>query len=226
MPATSYNIEGLDCLCCRGAAAPLRISYILYPMDILNNWIAPAADKFGTAIAVITGMDWDNDLTPWPAEGVPRGCPDFQGLAQQFLTRIERLCREVEGHLGVAATVRRDLVGVSLSGLFTLWQWPQTDLFTDIACMSGSFWYSGFLDWFEAQDFSGKRGKAYFSLGDKESGSKVKAFDSVGANTAAIVASLKAQGVDVQFQSVPGTHYQNALPRLNLAMAALHQSAE
>lgn len=56
-----------------------RICYVLYPLDSLEEWIEEAAQKFGVSIAVITGMDWNNDLTPWPATGVPPGSPDFKG---------------------------------------------------------------------------------------------------------------------------------------------------
>lgn len=46
-----------------------RICYLLYPFDRLEEWIERAAPEFGVSIAVVTGMDWDNDLTPWPAKG-------------------------------------------------------------------------------------------------------------------------------------------------------------
>lgn len=40
-----------------------RICYVLYPFDIPGDWIKPAAERFGISVAVVTGMDWDNDLT-------------------------------------------------------------------------------------------------------------------------------------------------------------------
>lgn len=43
------------------------ICYVLYPLDSLGEWIEEAARKFGVSIAVITGMDWNDGLTPWPA---------------------------------------------------------------------------------------------------------------------------------------------------------------
>lgn len=56
-----------------------RVCYVLYPLDILSEWIEKAARNFDVSIVVVTGMDWDNDLTPWPAKGEPQGCPDFKG---------------------------------------------------------------------------------------------------------------------------------------------------
>lgn len=220
MAMISYNIDGLNCLCAP-ATSSKRITYVLYPMDSLGDWIAPAAENYGITIVVVTGMAWDDDLTPWPAQGVPRGCPDFGGHASQFLSRLESLTKEVELRLNFTPTSRA-LIGVSLSGLFALWQWSESRLFRDIATLSGSYWYEGFLSWFSAQSYSARKGGfAYMLLGDKESHSRVKAFDSVGENTAEIVERLKEQGVDVEFESVPGNHYQFPVERLNRAFDAL-----
>lgn len=221
MQKQTCNIDGLDCLCCK-AEGSLRVTYILYPMDILDTWIEAASRKYRTSIVVITGMDWDDDLTPWPAKGVPKGCPDFKGLAGEFSPRLDKLVKDAEKRLGLSdGNLERTLIGVSLSGLFTLWQWPQCDLFKNIGSLSGSFWYEGFIEWFERQDYSKKLGEAFFLLGEKEPESKVRAFDTVGINTSKIVALLKADGVKTTFEMVPGNHYQQPIERLNRAMAAL-----
>ncbi len=67
-----------------------------------------------------------------------------------------------------------------------------------------------------------KNGKGFFLLGDRESKSKVKAFNSVGENTTEILNLLRNAGIDVEFQSVPGDHYSDAIPRLDKAFAALY----
>lgn len=217
----SVNIEGLDCLCSSSATFS-RVTYILYPMTVLDDWIVSASEEFKTSIVVITGMDWDDDMTPWPAKGVPKGCPDFKGLAPEFLKRLESIVGKVETKLGLTAKqFERNLVGVSLSGLFTLWQWPQCLLFHNIASLSGSFWYDGFIDWFRRQDFSGKKGMAFFLLGEKESKSTVGAFKPVEVNTETIVSALRSDGIKVIFDIVPGNHYQFPIDRLNRAMSAL-----
>ncbi|MDE6553088.1 MAG: hypothetical protein K2K98_09060 [Muribaculaceae bacterium] len=63
------EIEGLSCLC-SSLKSKDRIAYILYPMDMLGNWIEMAAEKYGVTIVVITGMDWESVFSPWPAPGV------------------------------------------------------------------------------------------------------------------------------------------------------------
>ena len=65
-----------------------RVCYVLYPLDILSEWIEKAARNFDVSIVVVTGMDWDNDLIPWPAKGEPQGCPDFKGNAPKFLSML------------------------------------------------------------------------------------------------------------------------------------------
>lgn len=65
-----------------------RICYVLYPLDDLGEWIEEAAERFDVTIATVTGMDWSDDLTPWPAPGEPPGCPPFRGRAPEFLKTL------------------------------------------------------------------------------------------------------------------------------------------
>ena len=59
-------------------------------------------------------------------------------------------------------------------------------------------------------------------MGDQESHSNVKTFNSVGINTAEIIKILKKSGINAEFESVPGNHYANAIPRLEKAFTALY----
>lgn len=213
------QIGDLNCLCATTSLSD-RVAYILYPMDMLKGWIEPAAAHYGVTIVVITGMDWQNVFSPWPAKGVPRGTPDFEGRSPEFLSMLRHnVIPKVESELELDKNVERTLTGVSMSGLFALWQWALCDTFTNIASLSGSFWYEGFIEWFEKQRFDTKAGQAYFLLGKLES--KARAFHTVGENTNTIVESLEHQGVNVTFQSVPGDHYADPVPRLNAAFTAL-----
>ena len=199
-----------------------RIAYILYPMDTLKEWIEPAAQRYGITIVAISGMDWQNVFSPWPATGVPAGTEDFKGESPQFLDLLQNsLVPKIDKTLKINETVERTLVGVSMSGLFALWQWPQTSMFKNILCLSGSFWYEGFMDWFEKQNFKNKDGYAFFLLGMKEPKTRVTGFASVGENTESIVNTLKNDGVRVQFQWVPGNHLQHPIERLDIAFQTL-----
>lgn len=221
MTTTKLEIAGLDCLCCKADGAT-SVVYLLYPMDILDRWVEKAAGDHGVTIAVITGMDWDNVFSPWPAPGQPPGSPDFKGEAPEFLKLLTgTVVPGIESRIGIPAGVVRTLVGVSMSGLFTLWQWMLSDFFTNIASLSGSFWYEGFLKWFESQPVPPRRGRGYFLLGDQEAKSPVRAFQSVASATAAIVSRLKGAGIDVEFQSVHGNHFADPIGRLDSALASL-----
>lgn len=217
--------HGLQCLCCSSGDTG-KIAYILYPMDILADWIAPAAERFGTDIVVVTGMDWQNVFSPWPAKGVPKGSPDFKGESPAFLTLLQNsVIPTVEKALGITGAPERTLVGVSMSGLFAMWQWVLCDKFANIASLSGSFWYDGFTDWLKSRTIPPKSGTAFFLLGDQEAKSKIKTFDSVAENTQEIITLLKHSGIRTIFQSVPGNHYSDPIPRLNRAFTALYPAA-
>ncbi|MCM1369456.1 MAG: alpha/beta hydrolase-fold protein [Candidatus Amulumruptor caecigallinarius] len=201
------------------------IAYILYPLDILRDWIEPTAQKYKVSIAVISNMNWDNDLTPWPAPGESKGCADFKGNAPEFLkTLIGNVVPKIDRRYSLPKRMERTLVGVSLSGLFTLWQWAQIDTFKNIATLSGSFWYEGFEQWVFRQSFAGKRGKCYILLGNEEPYSNIPAYRKVGRCTENIVGCLHRQGVEVIYNIVPGNHYQFALQRLNKAFGNLYDT--
>ncbi len=63
------KIGTLNCICVR--QSDTRIAYILYPMDTLGSWIEDAARLYDVSIVVITGMDWDDDMTPWGGKRCP-----------------------------------------------------------------------------------------------------------------------------------------------------------
>lgn len=199
-----------------------RICYLLYPFDRLEEWTERAAPEFGVSIAVVTGMDWDNDLTPWPAKGQPPGSPDFKGNAAEFLSvLVSEVVPEVERRMNLGADVERTLAGVSLSGLFTLWQWMSNNLFTNIISLSGSFWYDGFVSWIKNRPVPKKTGRAYFLLGNLEARTKVKAFQPVQTDTVEIVGYLHDNGISDTFELVPGNHYQFPEQRLDRAFARM-----
>ncbi len=218
----NLEIAGLKCMCSRSDNKG-RIAYILYPMNILSDWITLASEKYDTTIVAITGMDWQNVFSPWPAKGVPAGDGDFKGESPEFLkTLTHNVIPQVEGVLGLGQDVERTLVGVSMSGLFALWQWMVCDTFVNIGSLSGSFWYEGFVNWMKNIAIPAKKGRGFFLLGDQESKTNVKEFRSVASDTAEVIALLKDAGIDVEFESVPGNHFSDPIPRLDLAFSAIY----
>ena len=220
-----FEIDNLHITCGRAEGSD-KMAYILYPMDMLDSWIEPAVERYGVSIAVITGMEWQDVLSPWPARGVPKGSPDFKGEAPAFLGRLrDKVLPQTEDFLGLGNVVERTLVGVSMSGLFALWQWMLCDTFNNIASLSGSFWYEGFVEWMKSREIPHKAGNAFFLLGDREAFSRVKAFAGVGASTQEIIRLLGDNGIKTEFRSVPGNHYSDPLPRLNLSFDAFFSNS-
>lgn len=203
-----------------------RIVYVLYPLDDLGDWIQRAADRYALNIVSVTGMDWDDDLTPWPAKGVPAGSHDFAGDAPKLLKHLQSvIIPRVESRVNIPQPLQRDLLGVSLSGLFTLWQWMLCDTFRNIALLSGSFWYENFVPWLDhelsAKADPAKPGRVYMLLGKDEGKTAVPQFRTIPQDTARVEALLRNHGIPVHFDSVPGNHYANPLQRLDLALRAL-----
>lgn len=221
----TINIENLRCVCVPNEKSK-RVVYMIYPSVSVftEDWLEEQAAKCDCSIVMVyVGFnDWDDLLTPWPAPGVPKGCPPFKGEASE-LNRIltDKVIPEAEKALCISDVHERDLVGVSLGGLFTLWQWMQFKTFRAIGCLSGSFWYQGFLDWFDRLAIPKRDGKAFFLLGTEEPKASVKAFQSVGNNTEAIVSRLKTAGIPVEFEWVSGDHFANPLPRAEQALSVL-----
>ena len=109
-------------------------------------------------VAAVEGVDWNCELTPWPAPPVARGQPDFGGGADALLGELAgRILPEVEAELRPSA---RWIAGYSLAGLFAVYAALSTRLFARVASVSGSMWYPGFSDWVAAGAHSSKDGAA------------------------------------------------------------------
>lgn len=204
--------------------------YMIYPLieGISSSWLEDMSATHGVSLVMVyvPADRWNDYLTPWPEPGEAPGCPPFGGEAANFLDVLKtQVIPASEKAIGITDIAERHLIGVSLSGLFALWQWMTDSTFSSIACLSGSFWYAGFMDWFNSQPVPAKEGKAYFLLGRQEPNAKTKAYQSVGVNTEAVVARLKAAGINVTFNWVPGDHFANPLSRAARALAALFPDA-
>ena len=203
------DIGELRCTVARGNTG--SICHILSPVEVDARQVEQWSRKYGITVDVITGMDWDNDLTPWPAPNVPASEPPFKGHAAEFLRRLEtEVIPAIEGNVRYTRT----LCGISLSGLFSLWAWMRSDTFANIGCLSGSFWYEGFSQWLRANACA-KAGRAYFSLGTKEGGPRgPKTFALIQEQTREVVATIESKGTACTFEPVAGTHFAPPGPRI------------
>ncbi|MCC8114421.1 MAG: hypothetical protein LIP03_10630 [Bacteroidales bacterium] len=202
------------------------ITYIISPIDIDHDFLSEWAYAHKCNVAVFYGMDWESDLTPWATPAGPAGQEAFAGKGPELLRQLqEDAIPTVERAIGYRTAPERHLIGVSLSGLFALWAWMQSEFFSSICSISGSLWYVGFVDWLQSLQIPYKRHGAYFSLGSEEPYSHNPLYATVGSATSQTMAILNAAGVGTTFEQNPGNHYAPFLPRLQRALAFLQPSA-
>ena len=202
-----------------------KICYMILPEGIredLGAGLKELADKYGVSIVVIPDVNWNDDMTPWPAEGVFKKAKPFGGRAASFLDKLtNEIIPEAESGLGLV-NAERTVMGVSLSGLFAVWAAFNTHAFTNIISISGSLWYDGFIEWMEKQTPSPCLKKVCMWLGEKEKNAKDKRMATVEERTHAAANILKSNSqAAVTFELVEGTHFSPILPRLDRAFWVL-----
>ena len=198
-----------------------KICYMILPEGIRENLdvgLEELAGKYGVSIVVIEDVNWNDDMTPWAAEGVFKKAKPFGGRGTSFLDKLtNEIIPKTEKNLGVE-DAERTIMGVSLSGLFALWTCFNTNSFTNIISISGSLWYDGFVEWMNEQMPSPQLKKVCMLLGEKEKNAKDKRMATVEERTLAAARILKTNSqAAVIFELVDGTHFSPILPRLERA---------
>ncbi len=147
-----------------------RVCYVLLPEGSVADvakWAEKASAAVNVNIVLISGMDWNRDMSPWGADGVMKEKKIFTGGAGMYLKElVNDFVPSVEQWLKLNSP-KRYLLGISLSGLFAIWSLSKYDGFEGAGSVSGSLWFDGFTDWTRKTQFSGK-GRVYLSLGVRE----------------------------------------------------------
>ena len=171
-------------------------------------------------LVAISGLDWNDDLTPWPMGPIGKGDAARKGLADIYLGRLEELINLVKKENGLSPTWI-GIAGYSLGGLFALYSGFKSNTFSRIASCSGSFWYEGFLPYCESHKLSEKVDRIYLSLGDMESKSKNHILATVEDNTKKIFGIVKGQGRQTTLVMNQGGHFIDAAKRMAMGIAYL-----
>lgn len=213
--SASFNVvvvDGSDIVC-----------YLLAPGGLASDmakWAEKAAAGRNCNIVVISGMDWNCDMTPWPADGVMKEKKPFSGGAKMYLKELaEDYIPAVEQWLNLKSA-KRYLLGISLSGLFAIWAISSTNVFEGVGSISGSLWYDGFVEWMRKTELV-STAKVYMALGVKEKNVRDKRMATVEDASGEARDVLEGKGIAVTFEMVPGTHFSPAAPRLDRAMEVL-----
>ena len=199
-----------------------RICYVILPEKLKESehlWLESMADRHETNFVIISGVNWEEDLTPWKAPGLKGG--EFGGKARYFLDMLKAdLFFNLDASMRIVKP-ERSIVGVSLSGLFAVWASLSMPLFSAVGSVSGSLWYDGFLEWMkEHRDTATER--YYFSLGNKEKDGKNKRLSSVEEATLEAVDLLKSVGKEVTFEYNEGNHFGPLIERIEKAIKGIY----
>lgn len=165
-------------------------------------------------LVAIGGVDWNKELSPWPAPKAFRGGEDFGGGGPDYLREVtEELIPAVEHRLP-APPAYRVAAGYSLAGLWALYAGYQSESFARIVCASASLWYDGFLEFLRTGRPVVLPERVYFSVGDKEKITRNQRLAAVEDATRTAAGFLASQGVDTTFELNPGGHFVDAEKRL------------
>lgn len=203
------------------------VCYMLLPERVKEadmNWLEEVVQKYPVNIVAISGMKWNDDLTPWKAPALNPKEEDFKGKAKNFLSSLlSDLFINTEQSLRLNHP-KRHLIGISLSGLFALWATTETNKFNSVASISGSLWFDGFVEWFKEQELLADR--YFLSLGDKEVKAKNERLASIGTCTESILQIIQDKSKEVTFISDEGNHFEFFKERIEKAISSVANIAD
>ncbi len=161
----------------------------------------------------ITGLRWDEELSPWAHEPVVSGDDHFTGEAGSYARWMEEaVVPRMEG--AFRHPPYRVIAGYSMGGLFALYAPYVTDLFSAAVSASGSVWYPEFVSFVESRDFLKKPDAVYLSLGDLESRTRNPYLRRTEDCMEKLLAFFRDRAINSVFERNPGNHYKDADYRL------------
>lgn len=174
--------------------------------SIYKNLLALNCPDF--SFVAISHLKWNHDMTPWYMGPISRHDTPCTAGADDYLNLLQdKIIPETEKLL-LGIPVWRSIAGYSLAGLFALYSLYRTTLFSRVACMSGSFWFEGIMDFVKSNEMMRNPDCIYFSLGDKESFTNNPILNSVQKNTQEIEAICCQKGIETTFVLNNGNHFQ------------------
>lgn len=199
------------------------------PLIILNSVsdrgssVAEAVGKMGCdcSLASVSGLNWNQDMTPWLCPPLSRTEPPFTGGAEQYLEALtSQILPETRRKLpGEPAFI--GIAAYSLAGLFALFSMYHTEVFSRAASMSGSLWFPDFSSYAVSTEMKKKPDRIYLSVGDKEDQTRNVLLRSVRKNTESLAAHYRAMGIRTELELSEGNHFRDAVLRSAKGIAAL-----
>lgn len=165
----------------------------------------------------ITGMNWNNDLTPWESLPLYQNETKYLGNASSYLKEIEEdFLPQIEDF--ITKTLKKEisfyvLAGYSLAGLFAFYSSFKTNKFRRIVSASGSLWYPNLMEFVRNNRISNNIDKIYFSLGNKEANTKNKLLSTVMENTKEIC-NYVSKEISTIYEENEGNHFKDETLRI------------
>ena len=164
-------------------------------------------------LLVVGNIDWNHDMSPWYMPSIYSKEKSFSGGADEYLKLlIEDILPKakelIEGEpkfIGIA--------GYSLAGLFAVYSIYKTDVFNRVACISGSLWFSDFIEYCKRNEYKRLPDKIYFSLGDKEANTRNPVLKTVEYNTRELSEYFKNLGSEVIFELNKSNYFTDTVLR-------------
>lgn len=158
-------------------------------------------------LVCVCGLDWDADMSPWPSEPVVYRNDNFSGKGPEYL---QQLLHDAVPHVKEILQEepeRSYIAGYSMAGLFALWSLYETDFFRGAACVSGSLWFPGFLDFALNTEMKGVSDGIYLSLGDRESAGRNPVLKRNEGVYRSLEACYHEKGIRSVFELNAGGHF-------------------
>lgn len=156
-------------------------------------------------------LDWDEDLSPWPAGKIVMEDDHFTGQGPDFAKTMARAVAWAQGYAKCSCTI---LAGYSMGGLFALYAPTVAGQYDALVCASGSVWFPDFLSYMKQTAFRTQPKAVYLSLGSQESKVRNRTLRSTEAVMEALEALFVSRGIDCTRKVEPGNHFQDPVGRL------------
>ncbi len=205
------------------AGSPLVVLHTFEDEGLTVYELARAATTVPFAFAAIGGIDWNNEMTPWPSPSPLRDDAPYAGRAADYLATLTagilpQLIARLEAPPSTVA-----LTGYSLAGLFALYAMYRTDCCQRFASVSGSLWYPGFVTYAREHTPVRRPERIYLSYGDREAKTKNTTLQTVADNTDRLAEWYRGQGIDTILEQNPGNHFRRCHERMARGIVRLLQ---
>lgn len=164
-------------------------------------------------LLVVGNIDWNHDMSPWYMPSIYSKEKSFSGGADEYLRLLidEILPKAMELIEGEPKFT--GIAGYSLAGLFAIYAMYKIDVFDRVSSMSGSLWFSDFIEYCKGNEYKRLPDKIYFSLGDKEANTRNPLLKTVQDKTIELLEYFKSLGTEVIFELNPGNHFTDVIFR-------------